>query len=175
MPRRPLPPGVRAAVYTSLLAWRRAAEHHILVGFGIDRCCRRFLAGQGGENGLAQQELAHLVRWPGRPPLRRLRSRPCRRTEAPSRIRHKSSWRASTPCNTAKASSLPVRTMPVVVQAAMSRRTLSKFRRHTSRALSQLREAGGILLTASSVGKRVCRSRTKVLLMSRKKSGWTSG
>ena len=66
----------------------------------------------------------------------------------------RSSCRASTPCRKAKASSLPVRTMPVVVQAAMSRRTLSKFRRHTSSVLISSLKPVGSVLAASSVGKR---------------------
>ena len=64
-----------------------------------------------------------------------------------------SSWRDSMPCSRLKASSLPVRIMPVVVHAAMSRRTLSKVLRHTSKSAHQLDEAGLVFLLRLVRGK----------------------
>ena len=65
--------------------------------------------------------------------------------------------------------------LPVVVQAAMSKRTVSKVFRQTSSVRISSRKPVLSSFEASSVGNRVCKSRLKVLLTSRKSPGCTSG
>ena len=121
-------------------------QHLLGTSSTIERARRRAAPCRRGPAniGCCKQVLAHRLRWPGRRPPRRPRSRPCRRTGAPAAYSPRSSCRDSTPCRRAKASSLPVRTMPVVVQAAMSRRTLSNVAPADVERADQLGEAGRV-------------------------------